>query len=202
MSDIKRRAARGDKYDGVTIFFHWAVVVMTANQFVIAIFPNLFKGSLALHQTSGLTLAIVVVLRLAWRLTLGRSTSHSEREPLLMRIGANVAHALIYALLIFIPLLGWAYSDAMMNAVHLYGVPLPVLIDYDRALATQILWWKQVLSYGLLMLLLGHATMAVGYHHVLRRDRVLQSMLPAEPEWATKAVARTQPRTGALQANH
>jgi cytochrome b561 len=89
----------------------------------------------------------------------------------------------------------------MMHAVHLFGAPLPVLTEYDRALATRILWWKQVLSYGLLTLLLGHATMAVGYHHILRRDRVLQSMLPAESEWATKAVARTRPRNDALRAN-
>lgn len=174
---------------------------MTVNQFVLAFFPTMFRGTVAVHETVGLTLAIVVVLRLLWRLTLGRNTINNENEPLVMRIGAKLTHWVTYALLITVPLLGWAYSDAMMNSVHFYGLEVPILVDYDRAFAVQLLWWKTTLSYGLLTLLLGHAAMAIVYHHIFRRDQVLRSMLPPLPVGAVKGIGRPEPENAVLQTN-
>lgn len=201
MDRTKTVKNRENTYDIITIILHWTVAIMTVNQFVLAFFPTMFRGTVAVHETVGLTLASVVVLRLVWRLTLGRKTSNSDGDPLILRIGAKLTHVALYGLLLIIPMLGWAYSDAMMNTVHFYGLPVPVLVDYDRAFASQLFWWKTTLSYGLLALLLGHAGMAIVYHHFFRRDQVLRSMLPPLPAGAVKALDQPEPENAILQTN-
>lgn len=172
---------REDTYDRVTIIFHWLVVGMTANQFLLALFPGVMKGSLMTHQTVGLSLIVVVVARLIWRMTAGRSPVGVNDASLVTRIAAKLTQFAMYALLIVIPVLGWAYSDAMVNPVPFFGISLPMLSYHDRALAAELYWWKTVLSYSLLTLIFAHAAAAILYHRLVRRDGVLQSMLPQRP---------------------
>ena len=63
---------------------------------------------------------------------------YSLVEPLLLRLGAKAAHGAVYALLIVIPLLGWAYSDALSNDTYFFNIELPMMVYYDRALAARI----------------------------------------------------------------
>jgi cytochrome b561 len=136
------------------------------------------KGAIVLHKTLGLMMLAIVVLRIVWRLFLGRRTKTSSAEPLLLRLGAKGAHLALYALLIITPMLGWLYQDAKAIDVHVFGLELPMLLYYDRELAMWIYGWKKVAAYSLLALIFLHAVAAIGYHSVLRKDGVLRSMLP------------------------
>ncbi|MBM3560789.1 MAG: hypothetical protein FJX53_13135 [Alphaproteobacteria bacterium] len=51
-------------------------------------------------------------------------------------------------------------------------------VYYDRELAMWIYGWKKVAAYTLLALILTHAAAAILYHSVIRKDGVLNSMLP------------------------
>jgi cytochrome b561 len=170
--------ARNDVYDPVTIFLHWTTAILVAIQFFLVLSPVTIRGSTPLHETIGLLILAIVPVRILWRLTLGRRSSAGDGEPLLLRLGAKAAHGAVYALLIVIPLLGWAYSDALSNDTYFFNIELPMMVYYDRALAARIYWWKQVCAYGLLLLLFAHAGAAIAYHHIMRRDGVLRSMLP------------------------
>lgn len=187
--------------DYVAMILHWAVAIMTTCQFLLIFFPTAIRHSVVIHKTLGMCLGVVVVVAIVWRLTRGWTDADERIKPKLMRIVAKAAHCLIYALLIGIPLLGWAYCDAMMTTVEFFGLPVPVIVDYDRGLAITLMWWKSVLAYGLLALLAGHAVMAIVYHHFIRRDAVLQSMLPPLPRGTGTALGPTLSASDAVPAN-
>ena len=172
--------ANDDAYDGVTVFLHWLTVILVVAMFLLVLVPGVVKGSVALHKSLGIVILALVPLRIVWRLFMGRRSSAADNLPLLLRLGAKGAHIAIYALLIAVPLLGWYYQDAKAIDVDLFGndVAMPMLVYYDRALAMKVYLIKQIAAYGLLALIVAHAFAAIVYHHWLRGDGVLRSMLP------------------------
>src|SRR3954454_20585536 len=88
MQPVSQQATR---YDVLTILFRWLIALLVIEQFlgaqVIDLFPRgpMRTGAISFHIMLGLTLALLVVLRLVWRFTLGRQL---PAEPgVLNRIG-------------------------------------------------------------------------------------------------------------------
>lgn len=168
-------------HDGVSMCFHWATAGVVLAVFALALVPGVVPGSVALHKTLGIALLVLVPLRAAWRLKARKGArAHALGSPLdrLSRIGAAAAHAALYALLLGVPLLGWAYVDAKGLDLHPFGLPMPRLVEMDRELAATLYAWKSTLAYGMLALIGLHAAAAIGWHGLVRRDGVLSSMLP------------------------
>jgi cytochrome b561 len=182
-------SAGDDIYDPVTIFLHWTTMILVLAMYFLVLCPGVVKGSIVLHKSLGLTILAVVLLRIGWRLMLGRKTRTTAAEPLLLRLGAQGAHVAIYALLIITPILGWLYQDAKAVAVYLFGTSLsmPELLYYDRDLAMTLYWWKEVAAYSLLALICVHAVAAILYHAIMKKDGVLRSMLPQRLRATTPA---------------
>ncbi|WP_431860727.1 cytochrome b [Azospirillum sp.] len=175
---IDNAPASRASYDAVSIAFHWITFLLVLAIFVLALFPGIVKGSIALHKSLGLLLLAVVPLRLAWRLTLGRKPAHDTGDPAILRLAASGAHVALYALLIVTPLLGWLFADTKGMELKFFGADIPALALYDRAFAWMVYAWKQWIAYGLLALIFAHAAAAIGYHAVIRKDGVLRSMMP------------------------
>ncbi len=174
-------SAAGASYDSTSIAFHWITVVLVLSMFLLAIFPGVIKGSIDLHKGLGFVVFSLVVLRVIWRVSLGRSRRPEPDEPLPLRLAAKGAHIAIYGLLLTAPVLGWLYLDAKAIDVHPFGImaiELPAVFYYDRELAMTIYGWKRVVVYSLLALLVVHAGAAIVYHSMIRKDGVLRSMLP------------------------
>ncbi|EDP64267.1 cytochrome like B561 [alpha proteobacterium BAL199] len=168
-------------YDTASITFHWLTVALVLALFTLATFPGIVKGSIALHKALGFTVFALVVLRIVWRLTLGRKRQPDPSEPMLLHLGAKAAHVALYALLLSAPVLGWLYLEAKAIDVHPFGLQaleMPSVLYYDRELAMAIYGWKQVVVYSLLGLIVVHAIAAISYHSVIRKDGVLNAMLP------------------------
>jgi cytochrome b561 len=131
-----------------------------------------------LHLSLGALMLIVVVLRLVWRL------SHAEPLPAAglppwMERSARVVHNLLYVLLIAAPILGWMNASFRGFPVTLFGlVDLPSLMAKR---APGFGWTGDVhgllATYALLGLIGLHVAAAL-YHWRIRRDGVLQRMLP------------------------
>jgi len=168
-----------DVYDSTTIAFHWITAVLVVLMFILALAPGSVKGAILLHKSLGLAILALVVLRILWRVFLGRRTRTSAAEPLLLRLGAKAAHVAVYALLIIVPLLGWLYQDAKAIDVYFFGIEMPMLVYYDREFAMWVYGWKKLAAYTLLALLFVHAAAALIYHARIRKDGVLRSMLPS-----------------------
>ena len=129
-------------------------------------------------------MAALTVFRLAWR-SRARIPDLPGDLPMVQKLAARVVEGLIYALLLAQPLVGLLYSNAYGERVNLFFLgEVPSLIDRDRPLATQLGSVHSFLGYGLLTLVGMHAAAAL-YHHFIRRDGVLATMLPARSRRAT-----------------
>jgi len=96
-----------------------------------------------------------------------------------MQRAALGAHLALYALLLTLPLLGLATSQAHAVHVRLFGLlQLPMLVPADADLADTLSDWHVWLAWALLVLVALHVAAAL-WHHAVRRDGVLHAMLPA-----------------------
>ena len=135
------------------------------------------KLLLALHESAGILVLALTLVRLIWRLVGGVGAVHS-RFPRAARIGATGGHTMLYFTLIALTLLGWLTGNAFGQRPRLFGVwPLPALIERDRDLGDSLQAWHTDAAWVLLVLVLGHVTVAL-WHHFIWRDGVLTSMTP------------------------
>ncbi|MBZ9672695.1 cytochrome b [Mesorhizobium sp. ES1-3] len=163
---------------------HWAVFLLVIGlyglTYVEELFPRGDPGRALvwwLHISFGMLLFVLIVVRVGLRLTLeapGLPRQMSELE----RWTAKVAHLVLYALLVAIPVLGivltWYRGDAL-SFFGLFTIPAPVSPDRDAARFVREL---HSLCANLILILAGLHAAAALWHHFIRKDDVLKRMLP------------------------
>ena len=118
-----------------------------------------------------------MVVRLAWRLTHPVPPVPADLSPALATL-SRATHNLLYAVLIVLPLLGWANASSRGWAVKLFGVaPLPSLVAKGSLLGHSLGDVHATLATALLAIVALHVSGAF-YHAVVLKDRTLQRMLP------------------------
>ena len=137
-----------------------------------------------LHKSVGITILIVALLRLLWRLT-HRPPPLPADMPATEKGAAHAAHVVLYGLMIGLPLVGWAMvSVSPFNLpTVLYGVVPWPHIPGLATLPNKPYWEnvaKFVHAYGayLLIGLVSLHALAALRHHFILRDEVLRRMLP------------------------
>jgi len=171
-------------YTRTAIVLHWLTLMLIACGFALAVYMVDLPRSpqkleyFAWHKAIGTMVFLLVLVRLAWRLT-HPAPAQSALMPAWQQHAATTMHAVLYVLLLVIPLTGWLYSSAAgMPTAYLGPLPLPNLLAEDKALAEQLKLVHITLNYTLLTLVVIHAAAALK-HHVVDRDDVLRRMLPA-----------------------
>lgn len=91
---------------------------------------------------------------------------------------AGVMHAMLYALMLGLPLLGWLYLSAAGKPIPFFGFNLPALVAENKALAGSIKEIHQTVGTAGYFLIALHAAAALLHHYVIR-DNTLQRMLPS-----------------------
>lgn len=173
----------GQPYDPVSRTFHWLVVALVLAQVTIAlvlpaILPESAADSItAWHLAMGSTILLVMLLRLAWRLTHPAPPAPADLPPAL-RVLARGTHWAFYLVLILLPLLGWMAANAYGTTPRALGlIPLPRLLAPDQALAERIGSVHRTVAMLLLALIALHVSGAL-YHALVKRDGVIRRMLP------------------------
>ena len=176
-------AAPRTRHSAATIALHWSTVlaiVLAATVILVreAVEDDAWRNALlAIHRQAGLFVLAALGLRLAVRLTAGMA-DFTHDLPRLLRLAAAGAHAALYAMLLALPLLGWATTSAHGVTLRLFGlVTLPAIARKDSDLADTLGDWHLWAAWGLLALVVTHLAAAC-WHHFSRRDRVLSAMLP------------------------
>ncbi len=162
---------------------HWLIVALLIVQFTVAwTMPHIGRNTpvttlISLHFTIGVVILAVAIVRLAWRVTHGEPASEAG-VPTWQTTSARIVHWLLYALLFVLPLLGWINASYRGMPIIMFGLELPHLV---AARAAGWGWTGDVhslLANYLLLGLVGLHVLAALYHYFLRRDGVLQRMLP------------------------
>jgi cytochrome b561 len=171
------------KHSRATIALHWcsvALVLISAAAVLLRELvetPGLRVFLLDLHRQTGTLVLLGLVLRVAVRFTIGLADL-SKGMPVILKLAAHMAHLALYGMLLGLPLLGWAVSNAHGVPISLLGLPLPNLVQADSDLADTLTDYHVWAAWGMLALVVAHAA-AAWWHHAVRRDGVLTAMLPS-----------------------
>lgn len=134
------------------------------------------RSVLAWHLTAGLLVLTLTLGRLLFR----TASNGLPQQPGLSdveRKTASAVHLSLYGLLIGIPVIGYLVVTMRGRAPGLFNsLPLPALTERNRDLAEVLQGWHEWLAFGLLALAGLHLLGAL-YHHWVRKDGVLRSML-------------------------
>ena len=129
----------------------------------------------SIHRPLGITILVLALLRLVVRLSVGSPGLPADLpEP--MKLAARLSHVALYALMIAMPLLGWAMlSAAAYPALMVGGWSLPAIVPQSDSLHT-ILWnAHRALGLAFFALILLHLSAGL-FHALVRRDGVFQAM--------------------------
>ncbi|MFN3842046.1 MAG: cytochrome b [Rehaibacterium terrae] len=171
------------RWSGPSIALHWLTALLVLGLLGVGLFMTELPNNptkvkiYALHKSLGLTVLALVALRLLWRLYAG-APAPLPGTPRWQHLTATLVHWTMYALLIAVPLAGWAYNSASNFPLQWFGqFNLPRLVAPDPEMRA---FWRALhgwLALTLALLALGHAAAALK-HHYLDRDDTLRRMLP------------------------
>lgn len=169
-------------YDPVAQALHWLTFLLLGLQFGLAwSAPERLAAPdalISLHLSFGLVVLIVALARLAWRL-IRPAPAPPPDLPDWQRLGSHAMQILLYVLLIALPILGWFWAGERGWTVSLFGLAtLPDLVVQGSSFGRLAGNLHGLLSNVLLMLVGFHVLGAL-YHAIIRRDGVMQRMLPA-----------------------
>ena len=163
-------------YTPIAKGLHWLMAVLILGLLVLGIVMHEMPLSprklelYAWHKWFGVTVFLLVWLRLAWRLR-HRPPALAATLSSTWQGLAHAGHALLYALMVVIPLSGWLMSSAKGVQTVWFGVvPLPDLLGRDRELGDLLQQAHQVLNLLLMLTLAGHVLAALWHHFVLKDD--------------------------------
>lgn len=170
------------RYGIIAQLLHWSVVALLLVQFLLAeAADELPEGAeklamLARHRSVGVTILLIALLRLAWRL-IDRPPAPLPM-PAWQRIAAATTHWGLYLILFAMPLSGWMMSSAENSPVSWFGlVQLPDLVMPSESLGDFLHEVHEVLA-GTLLFLVGLHVLAALKHQFIDRDGLLTRMLP------------------------
>jgi cytochrome b561 len=171
-------------YSSTAKSLHWLIVVLVLTQFVVAwlmpgIGPRTQPGTLVnLHFSLGVVILVVMAIRFAQRLIHPVALQMPD-SPEWERWAAHATHVIFYFILLVGPFLGWASASAHKLPVSVFGIiALPDIAAPKARWALTAGDLHTWMMWTLLALIALHAAAAL-YHYFIRRDGVLQRMLPA-----------------------
>lgn len=156
------------RYGPIAQAFHWVMTVLVIATLLTALAADHADPSiLMLHQALGVTVFVMVILRLAWRALFDRLPGKPPKQAASARWSWRV-DVVLYVLLFAVPvtgLIGAYEGQALLIDGPAAGGEHGIL-DLHRPLGILLF-----LTAGL------HSALAL-FHHYVRRDNVLKMMLP------------------------
>jgi cytochrome b561 len=159
---------------------HWVMAILILAMLLIgagmvSTTSSRYPQLLAWHRPIGIAILLLALVRLAFRLT-HRPPPLPADLPAIQVAAAKGSHYLLYALMIGMPLIGWAMQSAGGYPVTLWnGVALFPILPHDIQLYGRLRYAHGLLGYAFFLLILAHLGAAL-FHGLIRRDGVFTSM--------------------------
>ena len=175
--------SRQQSWGSTAKLLHWLIALLILLQFPlgwIAAAWHLSPTKLDLfvwHKSLGMLILLLALVRLAWRLT-HPAPPHADGMTPWETAAARFTHALLYVLMIALPLAGWLVDSAAGIPFKIFWVmPRPALVGADKSLQDLASVLHLGLGVALTLLMALHIAAALR-HHLIKQDDVLTRMLP------------------------
>ena len=172
------------RYDATSRLLHWATVALVLAGAGLGLWiayarpeEEAFKLRLyTLHESIGVTIWLVTLVRLAWRL--GHPPPPLPADmPDALKAAARFNHAAFYLWLLTMPVVGFVATNAWgFPLTWFWLVPLPDPVGKDVPLAETLTLIHRIMAWSLVAMIVLHVSGAL-WHHFVRRDGTLRKML-------------------------
>jgi cytochrome b561 len=182
-------------YGSIAKLLHWGTAVLFLASYIAVYYRHWFTEektpenwtALQLHLSIGITIAVIVTLRLIWKIT--SQSPALEPGTRLEHLAAKLGHYALYVVMIVMPLTG--YLGTGVNAEYFFMFDIPKFesthlynVFVTEGLGITFKEFEKPLDFVhkniggawlVWLLILGHVTAAL-YHHFVKKDQTLHKM--------------------------
>ncbi|AHI25018.1 cytochrome B [Komagataeibacter xylinus] len=173
------------RFSALARILHWLMAAMILAMLFIGVFMAATEGAaydtlLSLHRPTGIAILALAVVRLGNRFLVAPPPL-PDTLPAIQRMAAKASHILLYALMVAMPLIGWAMLSAGAYPVVFRGsLHLPPILPHSPALFALLRHmhtWLGLTLFGVIVVHLGAALL----HALVLRDGVFRAMASLRP---------------------
>jgi cytochrome b561 len=161
---------------------HWLMAICILSMLFIGVgmvstITPKYLTLVQIHKPLGIAILVLALIRLACRFYYGAPALPADLpEPI--KLAANLSQYIFYALMIGMPLIGWAMLSAAEYPVVLFGsVHLPSILPVSPSLHTLLWRAHHYLAFAFFAVILMHIS-AILFHKLVRNDGVFEAMAP------------------------
>ncbi len=182
-------------YGLVAKWLHWSIAILFLCSYVTVKYRHWFTTketpenwtALQLHLSVGITIAVLVGLRIVWRLM--NRTPDEELGSQVAHIVAKLGHYALYGVMILMPITGYIGTGVNTEYFFLFDIPKFESTNLFSSVVTNGLGLtfkefeapidyihKDLGGELIVLLLIGGHILAAMYHHFIKNDRTLRKM--------------------------
>lgn len=165
------------RYNATARLFHAVIAVLVIGNIAAGLFNDSLPKAwnvITLHQSMGLSILLLSIGFIAWRLTWKAPPYRPALKPFERRL-AKTVHGIFYALILIMPLTGWIFSSAGKYGAAFFGIPVSLPITKANPIAGLSAEAHEILGYAFAGLVVLHVAAALRHHFILK-DGVLRRM--------------------------
>lgn len=182
--DARVAVARPRRYSTALVALHWLVGVAALGQIALGWWmlglpkapPGLRAGWFNVHKSIGITIGLVMIIRLIVRLR-GSAPDYPAQMPRWQQQSARLAHGLFYFCLLALPLSGYLGSSFTKYPIRYFGMVLPHW-GWDAPALKELCSATHLACVWILMVLVTVHVAAAFKHLLVDRDGVFSHILP------------------------
>jgi cytochrome b561 len=170
-------------YTNLAIILHWLLACLLVFQLCVGVFMvDIPKGPdspravwFNLHKSMGILIALLIVLRLIWRL---KNPPPSLPKSILgwKRLVSNANHFLLYACMIVMPVSGIIGSVFSKYPIKFFGTLIPRLAEHDQIIKSLASDLHQYFSFAFIFFISVHVLAAMK-HLLIDCDGVFERIM-------------------------
>lgn len=179
-------AATPRRYTATAQALHWVVAVLMFAIVPLAwVMVNMSRSApsrewlYTLHKSFGLTVLLLVAVRLAWR-AVHPAPPLPGRMARWERAIAALSHWMLYAILIGMPVSGYVLSATGAAGVPFFDLFMLPDLPKNQAVNDVARWVHAAVGQWLVYALVVLHVAATAWHAAVRRDGILDRMLPEQ----------------------
>lgn len=182
-------------YGSIAKWLHWSTAVLFLGSYVTVYYRHWFTEdktpenwtALQLHLSIGITIGLIVALRILWRAS--NVQPDLEPGPGLLHFAAKLGHYALYIIMIAMPITGYLGTGANTEYFFLFEIPKFELtrlfeivvadglgITFEEFEQPMDFIHKKIGGEWLVWILIAGHVLAALYHHYVRKDRTLLKM--------------------------